>query len=114
MDLTDAPWVSRDTGSCSSVGLRAADSSVIGHLCVFDEVPLSLDERRRALLELFAARAAGELDRRRIEQRLLENEERLEDLFDEAPIAYVQEDFDSRFIRANHEALRILGLRPDQ
>jgi formate hydrogenlyase transcriptional activator len=108
------PWTTRETAGYAGVPLRAADGTVIGHLCVFDEAPFSLDERRRALLEIFAARAAGELDRRRIERRLLENEVRLEDLFDEAPIAYVQEDFESRFIRANHEALRILGLRPDQ
>jgi PAS domain S-box-containing protein len=103
-----------ETASYLGTPLRAADGSVIGLLCVLDEGPLSLDERRRALLEVFAARAAAELDRRRIEQRLHENEERLEDLFDEAPIAYVQEDFESRFIRANREALRILGLRSDQ
>ncbi|MGH8498536.1 MAG: sigma-54 interaction domain-containing protein, partial [Methylococcales bacterium] len=32
----------------------------------------------------------------------------------EAPIAYVHEDLESRFIRANRAAMRILGIRPDQ
>ena len=35
------------------------------------------------------------------------------DLYDEAPIAYVREDLDSRLISANRAALRILGLEPD-
>ena len=34
------------------------------------------------------------------------------DLYEEAPIAYVREDVDSRLISANRAALRILGLDP--
>jgi len=34
------------------------------------------------------------------------------DLYEEAPIAYVREDLDSRLISANRAALRILGLEP--
>ncbi|BAU51914.1 sigma 54-interacting transcriptional regulator [Mucilaginibacter gotjawali] len=45
---------------------------------------------------------------------LKESEERFRDLFEEAPIAYVHEGLDSRFIKANRAALRILGVRPDQ
>ena len=41
------------------------------------------------------------------------SEERFRDLFDEAPIAYVHEGLDSRFIRANRTAIRILGIRPE-
>jgi len=43
-----------------------------------------------------------------------ESEERFRDLFDEAPIAYVHEGLDSRFIRANKTAMKILGIRPDE
>jgi PAS domain S-box-containing protein len=35
-------------------------------------------------------------------------------LFDEAPIAYVHEDLESRFISANRAAMRILGITPEQ
>ncbi|MEI9948866.1 MAG: sigma 54-interacting transcriptional regulator [Pseudomonadota bacterium] len=41
------------------------------------------------------------------------NEERFRDLFDEAPIAYVNEDIDSKFICANRAAMKILGIRPE-
>ena len=36
------------------------------------------------------------------------------DLYEEAPIAYVREDLDSRLISANRAALRILGLEPHE
>jgi PAS domain S-box-containing protein len=45
---------------------------------------------------------------------LKESEERFRDLFEEAPIAYVHEGIDSRLIKANKTALRILGLTPEQ
>ena len=44
----------------------------------------------------------------------LQREERLRDLFDEAPIAYVNEGIDTKFIRANRTALRTLGITADQ
>jgi len=49
-----------------------------------------------------------------LEDLLKESEERFRDLFEEAPIAYVHEGLDSKFIKANKAALRILGVRPDQ
>ena len=47
-------------------------------------------------------------------ERCRESEERYRDLYEEAPIAYVQEDLESRFISANRAALRILGLKPEE
>jgi transcriptional regulator with GAF, ATPase, and Fis domain len=35
-------------------------------------------------------------------------------LFEEAPIAYVNEQLDSKFIRANRAALRMLGVKPEE
>jgi formate hydrogenlyase transcriptional activator len=49
-----------------------------------------------------------------MELRLKENEQQLHDLFDEAPIAYVNEGLDSKFIRANKAALNTLGLTLEQ
>jgi PAS domain S-box-containing protein len=47
-------------------------------------------------------------------EALARSEERFRDLFEEAPIAYVNEGLDSRFISANRAAMRILGITPDQ
>jgi len=50
----------------------------------------------------------------RLEDLLKESEERFRDLFEEAPIAYVHEGLDSKFIKANRAALRILGVTPEE
>jgi PAS domain S-box-containing protein len=38
----------------------------------------------------------------------------LRDLYEEAPIAYVYEDTESRFVSANRAAARLLGLKPEE
>lgn len=86
---------------CDSVGVH------LGHMAVFDERPMPAEPRRQYTFQIFAARAAAELERMRIE-------ERYRDLYDEAPIAYVKEDLESRFISANRAALRILGIKPEE
>src|SRR5438093_8419092 len=77
---------------------------------------------RRELVEQIAAAAAAALDncltheelKQQSKQALAESEERFRDLFDEAPIAYVHEGLDTRFIRANRTAMRILGIKPEE
>jgi PAS domain S-box-containing protein len=41
-------------------------------------------------------------------------DDRLDDLFEEGPVAYVHEDLDTRFIRANRAAREILGISADE
>ena len=90
--------------------LRGPDGRLLGWLALFDARALPSDARLLALLRIFAAHAAAELARMQLERTLGESEERLRDLFDEAPIAYVHEGLDTRFIRANRAALRALGI----
>jgi PAS domain S-box-containing protein len=96
------------------VALKAKDGRILGHLCVLDERPLDEKPAQFAVFQIFAARAAAELDRIRLEDDLRIKEEHLRDLFDEAPIAYVHETLDTRFLRANRAAMRILGIQPDE
>ena len=96
------------------VPLQDADGDILGHLAVFDHRAMPPEPRLLYTFQLFAARAAAELSRVRAVERLHQSEERFRDLFDEAPIAYVHEDFQSRFIRANRAAIRILGIAPEQ
>src|SRR5262245_6010581 len=102
------------TESYLGVPLRDAAGQVRGHLAVYDSKPMPPEPRLLYTFQIFADRAAAELERLRYEKMLRESEGRLLDLFEEAPIAYVHEDLDSRFIRANRTALRLLGLRPDE
>src|SRR5262245_29656538 len=109
-----------DMGTVSYLGvpLRDSDRRVIGHLVTFDDKPMPHDPLALSVLETFANRAGLEVERMRAFQKLhrlnQESEERFRDLFEEAPIAYVHEGLDTRFIRANRAAMRILGIKPNE
>ncbi len=98
---------------------------VIGNIAAFDRIPMVKEDNQLAILRIFAARAGAEIDRIKAEDKLKaanseleillkESEERFRDLFEEAPIAYVHETLDSKFIKANRAALRILGVKPEE
>jgi PAS domain S-box-containing protein len=110
----DKPLVEWGIESYLGVPLCDTNGAHLGHLAVFDEQPMPAEPRKLFTMRIFAARAAAELERLRFEKQLRESEERYRDLFDEAPIGYVQEDLESRFISANRAAIHILGLRPDE
>src|SRR5262249_35816342 len=101
----DRPLVEWGIESYLGVPLRDAAGKVLGHLAVFDERPMPEEPRKLLIFDIFAARAAAELARLHLEWEL-------RDLYEEAPIAYVKEDLQSRFISANRAALRILGIKP--
>jgi PAS domain S-box-containing protein len=113
----------RQWGVESYCGVPLLDSAgaVVGHLAILSERPMLDGRRGLATMRIFAARARAELERLRTEEALrhanealARSEERFRDLFDEAPIAYVHEGLDSRFIEANRTAMRILGLKPEE
>jgi len=100
------------------VPMKNAQGQTLGHIAVLHTGPMEATEENVAVLKIFAARACSELERMRafqkLQQRVQENEERLQDLFEEAPIAYVHEGLDSKFIRVNRAAMRILGIKPEE
>jgi PAS domain S-box-containing protein len=110
----DKPLVDWGIESYLGVPLSDTEGKHLGHLAVFDERPMPPEPRRLFTLRIFAARAAAELERLRYEDRLAESEERYRDLYEEAPIAYVKEDLESRFLSANRAAMRILGIKPEE
>jgi len=95
------------------VPLRDMEGRVLGHLAVFDERPMPSEPKKLFIFQIFAARAAAELNRLRMEQMLQDSEQRYRDLFNEAPIAYVYEDTDTRFVSVNRAAMNLLGLKPE-
>ncbi|MEP7164359.1 MAG: sigma 54-interacting transcriptional regulator [Ferruginibacter sp.] len=103
----------------------SSNNDVIGHIAALDDHPMTNEMNQTSILKIFAARAGAEIDRIKAEEKLKianadlkvllkESEERFRDLFEEAPIAYVHEGLDSKFIKANRAALSILGVRPDE
>lgn len=102
-----------------------ASNEVVGHIAALDDKPMSENQNQTSILKIFAARAGSEIDRIKAEEQLQvanknlatlldESEQRFRDLFEEAPIAYVHEGLDSKFIKANRAALRILGVKPEE
>ena len=73
---------------------------------------MNAEPRRTSVFQVFAQRAAAELERMRMEQMLQESEARFRDLFEEAPIPYVYEGTDTRFLHANRAFMQLLGLKP--
>jgi PAS domain S-box-containing protein len=111
---TDLALVNIGIESYLGVPLVAPDGQHLGHLCVFDPNPMPDEPRNMLIFGLFAARAVAELTRLHLQQNLSESEQRYRDLYEEAPIAYVKEDLESRFISANRAAMRILGIKPEE
>ena len=92
-------------------------------LALFDTDVLDIEDLQ--WLRVFADHAAVSIANARafeeiagLKDRLEEENESLRgefrDLFDEAPIPYVYEGTDSRFIRANRAAMKILGIEPGE
>jgi formate hydrogenlyase transcriptional activator len=113
----DKGMINMGTVSYLGVPLRGTDRRVIGHLVSFNDKPMPHDPLALSVMETFANRAAVELERMRayehLKRQFQESEEKLRDLFEEAPIAYVNEGLDSKFIRANKTALKTLGIKPE-
>lgn len=111
---SDKPLERMGIESYLGVPLMDGSGKVLGHLAVFDKRPMPEEERRLFIFRVFAARAAAELNRLRMELMLRESEQRYRDLYDQAPIAYIYEDLESRFVRANAAACKLLGIKPEE
>ena len=108
---TTAPGIEGYLG----IPLKASDGTVLGHLCILDPEGLPAEPRRLFNFQIYAARAAAELERLRpqslgLKPSIAANTNRYRDLFDEAPIGYIFTDMESRYVGANRTAMRILGL----
>lgn len=97
-----------------AIPVTSASGQILGHLAVMNTKRMELAQLDLSVFKVFGARAGAELERVQMERQLKDDEARLHDLFDEAPIAYVNEGLDSRFIRANKTALRTLGITAEE
>ena len=72
------------------------------------------EPRRLFIFQIFATGAAVELERLRVEKRLVESEQRYRDLYEEAPNAYVSLGRDRRLISVNRRATQLLGYSAEE
>src|SRR5260370_12808942 len=96
----DEPIVALGIEIYLGVPLRDPAGNHLGHLAVFDERPLPSEPRKLLMFRIFAARAAAELERRRLLRTLSESEQPYRDPFEEAPIPHLHEDLQPPFITA--------------
>lgn len=106
----------KEEGIESYLGVPLIDENgqIIGHLAIFDRLEMPPELRLMYTFQVFAARAAAEINRIKTSEHLQKTQAHFRDLFDEAPIAYIHENLESRFISANRAAMRILGITPEQ
>jgi PAS domain S-box-containing protein len=101
----------REIGMCSYMGvpLLDIDGKLLGHMAVLDRVPMPPQPRFRALFEIFAARAAAELQRIRAESEIRDREQKLRRLFSSAMDAIVELDQDLLIIGMNPAAEKVFS-----
>ena len=100
--------------SYCGVPVLDAQGRVFGHVAIVDDKPMPDGPRGLAVMRIFAERVRAEIERLRMQDALTQSEESFRDLFEEAPIAYLYQGIDSRWIRANRAAMRILGVKPEE
>ena len=93
--------------SYMGVPLLDIDGKILGHLAVQDTRPMSKESRNIALLKIFAARAAGELQRLRAESEVREREEKLGRLVDSAMDAIIELAHNLNVTRVNPAAEKV-------
>lgn len=81
-------------GAVSYLGvpLQDTDGHILGHMAVIDRQPIPEDPRVYAIFQIFAARAAAELQRLRAEAQVHEREEKVGQLLNSAMDALIELD----------------------
>lgn len=98
-----------DAVSYLGVPLEDHDGTLLGHLAVMHDAPMSAHPDIVAVLKIFAGRAAAELRRMRRDRALEQRERQLRSLVDSALDGIIELDSDYRIVRMNPAARRALG-----
>ena len=105
----DLDLVTLNAVSYLGVPLLDPDGGVMGHMSVLDAKPMPRDERAISLFKIFAARAAAEHRRLRVEREVRAREQQLSTLLETAMDAIVVLDAQLRVVRINQAAARAFG-----
>ena len=93
----------------AAVPLSDSKGSHLGSLGVVSRNPISNTQLATSLLQIFAARAATELERKRSDEALLASESRLKILFEYAPDTYYVADLQGTIVDANQAGEVLTG-----
>jgi two-component system, sporulation sensor kinase A len=101
--------------SYAGIPLLTSTGDLLGHLAVLDDKQMESDARTQAILEIFAARAAAEMERLQVEDALRVSETKFSTAFRSSPDAIAISTLnDGCYIEINDSCLRMLGYRREE
>lgn len=106
----DETLVNWQAESYLGITLLSSTGQILGHLAVLDDQPMPDQPRNQAILEIFATRAATELERKQAEEALRLSEDKFSKAFRSSPNAIILSTLDAgHYIEVNQNCLRMLG-----
>ena len=106
----DGDLVDLEAESYAATPMRSSTGETIGHLAILDSQPFADRQIEMVLLELFAARAAAELDRTRALNQAAESQALLRQVIDLVPHFIFAKDGEGRFLLANQAVADAYGV----
>jgi formate hydrogenlyase transcriptional activator len=105
-----------DLNAVSYMGapLFSSAGQLIGSLCIIDNKPLEDERRAKSILEIFAARAAAEIERKRAEDALRESEERLVRAEKSSLVMVTRADLEGRWLKVPPTLCALLGYSEEE
>lgn len=100
--------------SYMGVPLQDTDGKILGHMAVIDRRPIPEEPRVHAVFQIFAARAAAELQRLRAEAQVREREEEVGQLLNSAMDAIIELDDRLHISRVNPATVKAFRCRGDK
>jgi PAS domain S-box-containing protein len=107
---TEVALVEMQAESYAGIPLFSSSGKIVGHLAVLDDKYLGKEARNKAVLEIFAARAAAEIERQQVEESLRVSQDKFSKAFRASPCAISLSTLsDGRYIEVNESCLQLLG-----
>jgi PAS domain S-box-containing protein len=106
----DQDLVALQAQSYAGIALLNSTGNLLGHLAVLDDQPLDNESRIQSVLEIFAARAAAEMERKQTEDALRVSETKFSTAFRSSPDAITISTLENGcYIEVNDSCQRMLG-----
>ncbi|NJR38066.1 MAG: response regulator [Leptolyngbyaceae cyanobacterium CSU_1_4] len=101
--------------SYAGIPLFGSGGQILGHLAVLDDKLLEHEPRDTAILEIFASRAAAEIERQQAEESSRISQEKFSKAFRSSPNAITISTLkDGRYIEVNEACLQMLGFSHEE
>ena len=105
---------SLNASACAGVPIKNADGVPIGVVMVISREPLPRNAATEAALQVYADRAAVELERVQYERSLVDEKEYVENLIDTANVVIIEVDGEGRIRLVNRAFEQLTGISRDE